>query len=164
MSLRNTIGAFAIAATLAAGIAGCGGTQQGAPKPAGQSTTQSKKTTPSKSQSSTKKNQTSTSKSKSSKPPKTAGTKTAKTGGGSTASTASAAAAPVYKSKCATCHGAKLQGGAGPALNKGLKAHFGSESKLLAFISKNMPFNAPGSLTKSDYKALATWLWGKTKG
>lgn len=62
----------------------------------------------------------------------------------------------VYKSKCAVCHGSRMQGGAGPAL-KGSKfassVKFGnlSASQLYDFISTHMPKTNPGGLTQKQY-------------
>lgn len=69
----------------------------------------------------------------------------------------------VYSAQCAGCHGARLQGGAGPAL-KGQKfqssVEFGkmSTAQLFDFISKHMPKNSPGSLSRDQYLSVMAYL------
>ncbi|WP_052351990.1 c-type cytochrome [Deinococcus pimensis] len=59
-----------------------------------------------------------------------------------------------YKANCQSCHGAKLQGGAGPAL---MGSHFdqrwmGKKLDDLYYITHSlMPLNAPGSLSTTQY-------------
>lgn len=68
-----------------------------------------------------------------------------------------------FEQTCAICHGDNLQGGVGPALAgkdflsvsqyQGLTAEY-----LYHFMSTNMPQNAPGSLTKTQYLDLAAYI------
>jgi cytochrome c len=62
--------------------------------------------------------------------------------------------ATVYTQYCAVCHGANLQGEAGTPL-KGrtfLQAYgAGTAAQLYDFISRQMPLNAPGSLSQKQY-------------
>jgi alcohol dehydrogenase (cytochrome c) len=78
-------------------------------------------------------------------------------GGAADYSAAQAAAgAAVYQAHCSACHGASLQGGAGPALKgasfqKSLKTVYPTFAKLETFTQTQMPDNAPGSLTHTQY-------------
>jgi alcohol dehydrogenase (cytochrome c) len=73
------------------------------------------------------------------------------------------AGANVYGAACASCHGAKLQGGAAPALKgssfaKSIETTFPSTAKLLEFISTQMPVNNPGSLSKTQYTQVLSFI------
>ena len=62
----------------------------------------------------------------------------------------------VFHAQCAICHGEALQGKAGPALAGALFLSVSQYQHLNAdylyrFMSKHMPLNAPGSLTKTQY-------------
>jgi alcohol dehydrogenase (cytochrome c) len=65
----------------------------------------------------------------------------------------------VYAASCASCHGANLEGGAGPAL---VGADFvrkwadgkKSAADLYAVVHGSMPLQAPGSLGAADYAAI----------
>jgi alcohol dehydrogenase (cytochrome c) len=62
------------------------------------------------------------------------------------------AGATVYAAKCSACHGAQLQGGAGPPLSgaafrTSINASYQTAGQLYGFIDKQMPANAPGTLT-----------------
>jgi mono/diheme cytochrome c family protein len=68
-----------------------------------------------------------------------------------------AAGEGVFDGHCSACHGADLSGGAGPALagsqfQASLEFSKITGAQLLAFISTQMPYNAPGSLTKAQYQ------------
>ena len=70
--------------------------------------------------------------------------------------------ATVYSSSCATCHGANLQGQSGPSLTgarfaKSLVA-YGTAQQMYDFISKQMPANAPGSLSTAQYLSVTAYL------
>jgi alcohol dehydrogenase (cytochrome c) len=62
--------------------------------------------------------------------------------------------ATVYTQYCAQCHGATLQGDSGPALT-GTTFHQtyggGTAAQLYDFISRQMPQNAPGTLSQTQY-------------
>jgi mono/diheme cytochrome c family protein len=67
-----------------------------------------------------------------------------------------AAGAQVYQQHCIQCHGASLQGNAGPALSGQAFAaslRFGklTAQQLFDFIKTQMPADAPGSLTDQQY-------------
>ena len=59
-----------------------------------------------------------------------------------------------YAGQCATCHGATLEGGEGAALvGKAFWDKWREQSvgDLLAYVSKNMPLHAPGTLSPTTY-------------
>ncbi|WP_083294500.1 c-type cytochrome [Burkholderia plantarii] len=76
----------------------------------------------------------------------------------------------VYAQKCAMCHGAKGEGGAGDALVGGIgtladkkpKKTVGSywpyATTLFDYIRRAMPYNAPGSLSADDVYAVSAFL------
>lgn len=70
-----------------------------------------------------------------------------------------------YMQNCAGCHGANLQGGAGPILmgqsflNKWASGR--PLSNLHEVISKQMPLNAPGSLKPDQYLAITAYILSK---
>jgi len=70
--------------------------------------------------------------------------------------------ATVYSASCAQCHGAKLQGQSGPSLTGARFAHslvnYQTGTQMYDFISKQMPANAPGSLTSDNYLAVMAYL------
>jgi len=62
----------------------------------------------------------------------------------------------VFAANCATCHAANLAGGAGPALvgkafHASLDANYKDGFELYDFIAKQMPLNAPGSLSQANF-------------
>jgi mono/diheme cytochrome c family protein len=73
------------------------------------------------------------------------------------------AGAAVFAQSCAICHGANLEGVAGPAL-KGPVFHQMAAAQnlnaqsLLAVISQSMPQDNPGSLTPAQYSALVAFI------
>ncbi len=77
-------------------------------------------------------------------------------------STAQAAQGKVlFAQKCAVCHGAKLQGGAGPALVGNqffLRYHGKPLSALWSIVHTQMPLNAPGTLSSSQSLALVAFI------
>jgi mono/diheme cytochrome c family protein len=79
-----------------------------------------------------------------------------------TAAQASAGAA-VFAQSCATCHGANLEGVAGPAL-KGpafrdmAAAQNLNAQSLLTVVSQSMPQDNPASLTPAQYAALIAYI------
>ena len=74
----------------------------------------------------------------------------------------------LYAQSCASCHGAQGQGTAKapavvgasalplnpPAAARTRKQKFHTAADVLDFIKKNMPLNAPGSLTDEQYAAI----------
>ncbi|HWC62889.1 MAG TPA: cytochrome c [Rhizomicrobium sp.] len=71
--------------------------------------------------------------------------------------------AAVFAQSCATCHGANLEGVAGPAL-KGpafrqmAQAQNLNAQSLFAVISQSMPQDNPGSLSPAQYAALTAYI------
>jgi alcohol dehydrogenase (cytochrome c) len=67
--------------------------------------------------------------------------------------------AEVYKKQCLSCHGARLQGVAGPALTGPAFAHANLDiGQTYAIVTTQMPLTAPGSLSKSDYAAVMAYM------
>jgi mono/diheme cytochrome c family protein len=73
------------------------------------------------------------------------------------------AGAAIFAQSCATCHGANLEGVAGPAL-KGPVFHQMAAAQglnaqsLLAVVSQSMPQDNPASLTPVQYNALVAYI------
>jgi alcohol dehydrogenase (cytochrome c) len=65
----------------------------------------------------------------------------------------------IYATSCASCHGAQLQGVAGPALTGAAvaRAH-PSVSQLRSTVTTLMPLTAPGSLTPAQYAAVMAYI------
>ena len=69
----------------------------------------------------------------------------------------------VYREKCALCHGAQLEGGAGPALKGAsfqalaVSKHFTARS-LLETVARTMPLTAPASLSAEQYAQVTAFL------
>ena len=87
-------------------------------------------------------------------------------GTGDYTSAQSVAGQKIFNHSCSTCHGADLQGQAGPALAgpafaKSLQFSKMSASQLYGFISKQMPANDPGSLTKNQYLRVLAYILSK---
>jgi PQQ-dependent dehydrogenase (methanol/ethanol family) len=83
-------------------------------------------------------------------------------GGGFTSAQVSAGAS-TYAARCSQCHGAQLQGGAGPALSgaafrKSINASYTTAGRLYDFTSKQMPANAPGSLSATQYAGVVAFV------
>jgi polar amino acid transport system substrate-binding protein len=71
--------------------------------------------------------------------------------------------APLYASKCAMCHGADLEGGAGPPLSGANMTTLGEKTHLnvgdmFTYITTNMPMNAPASLSKDQYVKIMAYI------
>ncbi len=69
--------------------------------------------------------------------------------------------ATVYTQSCAQCHGANLQGGAGPPLSGQTFSQAygaGTAAPLYDFISRQMPQNAPGSLSQQQYLDVTAYV------
>ena len=84
----------------------------------------------------------------------------AKSVGGYTNAQAARGAA-VYTQYCAVCHGANLQGEAGTPLmgRTFLQAYgAGTAAQLYDFLSRQMPLNAPGSLSQQQYLDVTAFI------
>jgi len=80
---------------------------------------------------------------------------------GSYTSAQAAQGGSVYAESCASCHGANLQGEAAPPLiGQTLKAAYGTgtAAQLYDFISRQMPQNAPGSLSERQYLDVTAYI------
>jgi mono/diheme cytochrome c family protein len=71
--------------------------------------------------------------------------------------------AVLYASQCAACHGAQLEGIAGPALtgpdfHQMAAAQHLTAKSLLDVISTTMPMTAPGKLTPDQYASLVAFI------
>jgi polar amino acid transport system substrate-binding protein len=61
------------------------------------------------------------------------------------------------------CHGASLEGGAGPPLagqnmtTLGTKTHL-TVGDMFSYIASNMPMNAPASLSKDEYVKILAYI------
>ncbi|WP_297372386.1 cytochrome c [Acidocella sp.] len=71
------------------------------------------------------------------------------------------AGAQVYDTNCAMCHGADLNGGAGPALAGQSFASAGAQKTVGAVFSQTtsmMPATQPGSLTHEQYEDVMAYI------
>lgn len=67
--------------------------------------------------------------------------------------------AVVYAKYCLSCHGAHLQGVAGPALTGPGFAHANlNVAQIYGIVAQQMPLNAPGSLSKPNYAAVMAYI------
>ena len=67
--------------------------------------------------------------------------------------------AAIYERQCLSCHGARLQGLAGPALAGPVFVHANlSVGQTYAIVTTQMPLSAPGSLSKSEYAAVMAYM------
>jgi alcohol dehydrogenase (cytochrome c) len=71
--------------------------------------------------------------------------------------------ASTYAAQCSQCHGAQLQGGAGPALSgtsfrSSINASYTTAGKLYDFTKKQMPANSPGSLSATQYANVVAFV------
>jgi mono/diheme cytochrome c family protein len=80
----------------------------------------------------------------------------------------------VYTAQCASCHGAKMEGGIGPALIGGrgtlaaasgkgppvktVESYWPYATTLFDYIKRAMPFPMPGSLSNDDVYAVAAYI------
>lgn len=74
-----------------------------------------------------------------------------------------AAGSKLFETKCAACHGANLEGGAGPALSGATLATLSKNTKLtigdmFTFLSQQMPLNEPASLTHDQYVSIMAFI------
>ena len=68
----------------------------------------------------------------------------------------------IYVTKCASCHGAKMTGGAGPALRpvsktKVLKLE-ASAADFAKYVKLNMPVSDPGSMTTAQSLSVVAFI------
>ncbi|HEV3091742.1 MAG TPA: PQQ-binding-like beta-propeller repeat protein [Candidatus Cybelea sp.] len=78
--------------------------------------------------------------------------------------TQAAQGATIFAAKCAVCHGAKLQGGAGPALAGTqffLRYRGQPLSALWSIVHTQMPLNAPGTLSTAQSLAVVAYILQK---
>jgi mono/diheme cytochrome c family protein len=72
----------------------------------------------------------------------------------------------LFAQNCASCHGAALEGGAGPPLSgpnfKTLssKVH-ATVGDIFSYMTSNMPMNAPASLKHDQYVAIMAFILSK---
>jgi alcohol dehydrogenase (cytochrome c) len=67
--------------------------------------------------------------------------------------------ATIYEKQCLSCHGARLQGVAGPALAGPVFVHANlNVGQTYAIVTTQMPLSAPGSLSKSEYAAVMAYM------
>ncbi len=66
----------------------------------------------------------------------------------------------VFQKSCITCHSSGDIIG-GQTMIDGAKIHadFKTKEDLMAFVTKNMPKSAPGSLSQEEYDAVVKYLW-----
>ena len=66
----------------------------------------------------------------------------------------------VFAARCAMCHGAQGQGGSGPALigSNASLGKYNTGQGLFNFVSVNMPFNAPGTLSRDEYLQVTSFI------
>ena len=72
--------------------------------------------------------------------------------------------AAVYMQKCTVCHGANLQGESGtPLTGPTFSQAYGSgtAAQLYDFLSRQMPLDAPGSLTEQQYLDVTAYILSK---
>ena len=73
------------------------------------------------------------------------------------------AGAAAYDADCASCHNADLLGNSGPTLSGSRFASYVQFTKitptqLLAFTASQMPANAPGTLSATDYNNIFAYI------
>jgi mono/diheme cytochrome c family protein len=85
---------------------------------------------------------------------------TSTTSGAPTAGDLAASGQGVFSTHCSSCHGNNGQGVTAPAVigSDQALAKYKTAQGLLSFISTNMPFNAPGSLSSQQYLELLAYL------
>ena len=73
-----------------------------------------------------------------------------------------ASGAAVYSARCQQCHGVNLQGQAGPALVgpvfQAYVGKSGTAATLYDFTSRQMPADAPGTLTQQQYLDVTAFI------
>jgi cytochrome c len=85
---------------------------------------------------------------------------TSTTSGAPTAGDLAASGQGVFSNNCAKCHGDKGQGVTAPAVigSGQALAKYKTAQGLLSFISTNMPFSSPGSLSAQQYLEVLAYL------
>ena len=71
------------------------------------------------------------------------------------------AGADVYAQNCAACHGAGLQGGAGPALTGQSfagPANHATVGTIFSVIAEQMPADRPGGLSHTEYENVMAYI------
>ena len=73
------------------------------------------------------------------------------------------AGSKAYETNCASCHGAQLEGGVGPALSGATLNTLAKKTKLsvgdvFTFMSQQMPLNSPASLSKAQYSEIMAYI------
>ncbi|HUN29760.1 MAG TPA: cytochrome c [Alphaproteobacteria bacterium] len=76
------------------------------------------------------------------------------------------AGSKAFETHCSACHGAHLEGGAGPALTgpnfKTLSTKVkASVSDIFTYMTTNMPLNAPASLSHTEYVDILAFILSK---
>jgi mono/diheme cytochrome c family protein len=71
----------------------------------------------------------------------------------------------LFEHNCISCHAIdKGKISSAPNLIDGtLDTRYGTQKNLEAFVSENMPINAPGTLTSEQYKLLSEFIWNLNK-
>jgi cytochrome c len=81
-----------------------------------------------------------------------------------------AAGEKIYKAQCVACHGAKLEGGTGPALAGGqgslatakplktIGSYWPYATTVFDYVRRAMPFQAPQSLSNDDVYSITAYL------
>ena len=73
-----------------------------------------------------------------------------------------AAGAKSFGENCSRCHGARLQGVSAPALKGGASGIKGDTlADTYTFLSAQMPADAPGSLSQTDYVNITAFILSK---
>lgn len=68
----------------------------------------------------------------------------------------------MFHARCAACHGEHLEGVVGPRLaGPGAIVKRKTTGAIFGFVTKNMPYGAPGSLTRNEYAAVMTFILAK---
>jgi mono/diheme cytochrome c family protein len=66
----------------------------------------------------------------------------------------------VFQKSCITCHSSgDITGGQAKLDGAKIHADYKTKEDLLAFVEKNMPQSAPGSLSQDEYQAVVDYLW-----
>jgi len=64
----------------------------------------------------------------------------------------------LFADRCAICHGAEAQGGAGPALDRRTLVAYRSGARLFSYVSTSMPLTNPGGLSEQEYYDVVAFL------